>query len=494
MTPLRNERGGVLLYAILLVSMLALAAALLMGMHTSRAAANLTSKHFAIANQMTYSAMESAIAEWNEQIASGRSLRQVMSEYTGWTHTTIPPFSSIRLPDGIVITHSQWLCADTECTEVLPLPLPETGENAVYYVRMRTVAGDINGNHAADERQAREQSVFKSVQVTQGEDGEPILKIIDLDDPGTEPVCLPAASTLLYGGDSSTLESFVELDIRDAIVRHMDKQSGKVGTKLESYARVPDAVSCETYYGVSYCSLTQLELLIDQMDKSKPRVVRVKRINEQASGTLGSSPSQPIVLIVDQLLAPSLENVTLYGDLIVTGEGGSQAIHMSGRNLRLALHPGLNEHGANDFGNLYVLTNSTLSNLQLDIEASQGDVYFGGDFIVKQTSAVIRAKKVIVNGKLETSSTSLHLAATSGNIIAGAIDFSNASAQVNSFQGDLYVRDNFYIAPNMGLRVEVEGVIAVGNNVQVPNYMAWALTANGRHSSLFIPGISVPCN
>jgi hypothetical protein len=378
---------------------------------------------------------------------------------------------------------------------VLSIPLPERGEDAVYYVRMRTVAGDRNGNHAADERQAREQSVFKSVQVTRGEDGEPILKIIDLDDPGTEPLCLPASGTLVYGGESSTLDSFLELeDIREAIVRHLDHQSGKVGTKLESYAQVPDAVSCETYYGVSYCSLAQLEMLIDRMDKSKPRVVKVKRINEQVSGTLGSSPSQPVVLIVDQLSAPSLENVTLYGDLIVTGDGVSQAIQMSGRNLRIDLHPGLNELGANDFGNLYVLTNSTFSNLQLAIEASQGDVYFGGDFIVKQASAVIRAKKVIVNGKLETSSTSLQLAATSGNIIAGTIDFSNASAQVHSFQGDLYVRDNFTIAPNMGLSVEVEGVIAVGNNVQVPNYMARALTANGRHSSLFIPGISVPCN
>lgn len=495
MRHLRNERGGVLIYVILVLAVLLWMMPTLSRMISARAASDLTLKQSLLANQMTVSAMETIVAYVNTHIGQGDTLGESLMSYPGWTNQLTSRYTAMELSDGNRVTHSQLLCLDAECAELAPAVLPTNGEETDYYIRVRTVAGDTNINHLADERQARLKDRVKRVRWKPGSGGEGPpggIIIVDLDDPNREPLCLPADGTLLYGGDSGST-GFKPLDIQEAITAHMDRQTDKAETAVSSHLNNPGAVSCEAHYKTSYCTLAQLTSLIQSMDASKPRYVKVKRINQRVNGTLGSSAASPVVLIVDQLLAPSLDTLTLYGDLVVTGEGNPLAVDHVGSNFTVRVHQGRGENGTLTFGNIYMQKSGTYSGA-VTLEAKSGYVYIDGDLQLANGNANIHAKQITISGTLKTVAAYLNISASSSNITVGTLDLSNGSAQLNSFQGDLFVRDNLTVANNVGISVDVEGVIAVGNNVTIPAWHSGSVHARGERSSLYIPGVSGACS
>lgn len=496
MRHLRNDRGSVLIYVILVLAVLLWMTPTLSSMISARAASDVTLKQSTLANQMTVSAMETIVAYINTRIGQGDSLGESLMSYPGWTNRLPNRYTTMELSDGNWVTHSQLLCLDAECAEPAPAVLPANGEETDYYIRVRTVAGDTNGNHLADERQARLKDRVKRVRWKpgggSGEEPPGGVIIVDLDDPNREPLCLPADGTMLYGGDSGST-GFKPLDIQGAIDAHMNRQTNKVEDAVSSHQNKPGAVSCEAHYNTSYCSLAQLTSLIQSMDTSKPRYVKVKRINQRVNGTLGSSAASPVVLIVDQLLAPSLDTLTLYGDLVVTGKGYPLAVDHAGSNFSVRVHQGRDENGTLAFGNIY-MQNSGIYSGAVTLEAKTGYVYIDGDFRMANGNANIHAKQITINGTLKTVAAYLNISASSSNITVGSLDLSNGSAQLNSFQGDLFVRDNFTVANNVGISVDVEGVIAVGNNVTIPAWHSGSVNAQGKQSSLYIPGVSEACS
>lgn len=487
-----NERGSTLLYVLFAIAVLVALSPLIINMVSARSASDVTYKNLAIANQMTLSAMETVVSQINTAMdpPNNKTLAEALNQYPGWSNAN---YSTVNLPDGNKVTHSQWLCHDPECTSFVTFPVTMVTEETIYYIRIRTIAGDHNGNHLPDEPQARKKEIVKYVKLKPDGSGGPEYGVIDLDDPNNEPVCLlPGNGSLIYGNSAQPEGIFHERElIREAIADHIEYSSAKITTIVNEHLQ--KAETC-------HCTVTALKARLNSMDKTKPRYIKWKKIREYwdpINDGLTSTEQSPVILIVEtetEIDSPFFDHLRLYGDVVIVGNGTNDVMNMTSGTFRLTTYQGKNEDGVNDFGNLYIMGN-IYSSTGFEVTARQGHWYVAGNATVT-SNPTIDVRRMTITGKLQISNTHMRVTAHGGNITLGSLELTSGSGFLNgSTRGDLLIRDDLTVNNNANsIPIQIPGVIAVGRDVKLPPPgHHHQIIAGGGETSIYLPGYSDAC-
>jgi len=484
----KNQRGGALVYVLFAIALLLLLTPPLLNMVMSRTTSDKALGNQLAASQLSSSAMESFFTYLNASGANGitkNTWNGYISGYPGWTG---PAGTPLTLPDGSKMTVCQIMCTDKECSNVVqnPKSLPSEIDTELteYYVKVRAVAGDTDGNLQANEKYAKAQELVRAFPINK----KGAAVIVD-PDTGERSCLNKGQSGILYGDTTNQSGTQKNESIGQIISAHLDQQEQKTQAMVTNYTYLTQGETCESFTAVTACTITQIQNMY-QYKKARttgPIYIKAKRLIFDPSwktdiGTLGE-PGRPLILILESLDTTGL-TANIYGNLVVTGNAVLK------NNLEFQIHRGLNAQGNPDFGGLFVMGSLTLSSMSANFTA-EGTLYCGQNLSFVNGNFTINAKSVTVIGALDSSSASFTLNTNGGIVSLGSLDFSSGSYELNAVNGDLYVERDVY-SSSTSTRISVGGVAAVGGNLQMTNGSN-AITASGQNSTLYLPGVTGDC-
>ncbi|TNJ64505.1 hypothetical protein FE784_19695 [Paenibacillus hemerocallicola] len=496
-----NERGGALLYVLFVLALLAVLLPPLLNMIGSRFLSDKALANRIGANQLASSAMEAFFAYLNATPANGvpsaLTWNSYVGNYGGWTYAAGGSASrvSITRPDGSIVTYSQVMCADSACSTQVSKSLPAevaTSANR-YFARITVVAGDANGDGVANDTFSKASTITRPFPIR----NKQASAIID-PDTSTDRYCIPVnGQGVLYGSavdPHNQPHSQNVPAIQDAISAYLDSQVQKNNGVIAGF--VSAAESCETWKGAGQCRVADIKAMYDAKaaaSGSGPVVIRVAELlsdniwyNEVQFGSGLGTVQRPLILVVDSI-GGNMKKLsgTLTGTLIVNGNANFQ-----GDNMNLTIRKGKNAENKDDYGGLYVKGNQyfTMSTtLVLD-----GVNYTGGNMTFVNGTYNFTAKSVTIQGIFSVQSSSFSMNTNGGTVTIGDMSVSNATATVNTVNGDLFVKNNLY-SSGANTNVSVGGVAGVGGQLNFSSNNGGSVTANGTGTTVNIPGVTGSC-
>lgn len=424
-----NERGGALLYVLLIVMLIGILSPVILDSLTSRLFEDRKREEVVLTDQLAISAMESFITYLNNVPADRTDRRTYFNEYPGWGSKTI------TLPSGKIITLQQYAVDPITGVSFTQVP-----NDQVYTVLIEATTG------TSGEPLQEQKIVRYAVNAVNGSGA-----IIDENNPIDVG---ELGEHIFVEGEVKNKPSNTDVTPIDSLQQHisdyMDRLSSQIHNEIDQYRAIRNA--CNECY-LQNLSPNQIQMKINELygRGHHPVVIEMNNvsINNGDTGVFGS-PEIPVVLIVN--------NINLYRSFTVYGTIITSNIN-AGNNHNLEVKKVNEAYGDlwGDYQNPYVNINLSNNGL-IDVEG----IFYGASAQV-QNALKLNASQVVIPGTLHINDNQVKVTTDPLNMVVGNLVMMNQAYLDTS--GDLLVRDDINTSNNVNIRTG--GYIGVGGNVDM---------------------------
>ncbi|TBL80231.1 hypothetical protein [Paenibacillus thalictri] len=447
MKKVNNERGGVFLYVIFIITLLMIFVPVLLQMTSTTSYANKMTENDKRVTDLALSGMESFLAYLKTYNPSGSVTRKAfLSAYGGGSGSVGAGWGAktFATPEGVSVTFSQKLVKKDTTVEIA-LPLTTDDD---YEVLISATAG------------GRSKNIRFQVSAKDGSTSVPI-------DP--EHKVAITGNKVLYGGSitmntsngSNANFATQNTTIANAVDWYINDTKAKVISQISAFKSSPYAITC------TGCSVDQIQTQIDNSSRNPVIIIRPGTLDlanktttfGYAPGT-SNYPNGKAVILITESLNLNNSGLTVYGNLILnttnTGIGNPYSQNVSS----FAIKQVKDTSGNDVYGNFWSLG---------DVSLNQGTLNVANQIYMKSFTGInnltINAKDMTVEGAL-TLNTSTAMNIVPGEFTAGSVLIPN-NATLNITGGDIFVKGNFEARTQA--YVNAGGYFAVGGSIVIQN-------------------------
>lgn len=421
----KDERGGVLIYVLMISIVMVAMIPMVLSLTTNTALSDQVSRNEKLATHLATGGIESFIKYLDNYTSGDRE--DYLDSFTGFVTN-----KQFKTPEGVDINY-------TLSRSAL--------EDNLYDITASATVGTG--------RTKRTKEIVYRINASMG-------KTMIVDDP-SQRIEVPKDSAIYVQGTPTQVPTTYkqELTIKDVVGLKINEYKTDVETEIGIWSGQAVTCTCSTF--------SSLKNTINSIN-SFPAIVRVTGIlqGENVSETLGSS-SKPVVVILDQPM--KLRNgfsLTVNGNLFYMNDFESSTDFTQ---LTLKI-----KRVDDSYGNLYVLGKVFAKN---NVTVTVDSLLYAGSIELK-TQATIDAGKMIVDNDMKLEN---NLSLDVGtDFMAGSISM-ETQAELNATAGDIFVENNFYVKNNAD--IVTGGIVAVGGDMTFKTGNS-TIKTGGATSSLII--------